>query len=580
MAYFGTLLAGAYALTLAPELWRRRPIDALLAVAAAPLGLLLAAPMVLPVAELAKLGPRGAGVDYRFATSWKWPDRWGFALFLLPRAFGGGWIRDEMNLWEATGYLGILPLALALAAPLRRRGTWLFLVAGVAGVWLSFGEDSWLGLHRALFHALPGYGAFRNPTRSLMVTSFASALLAAEALAALRRPGGRRPALWAGAALAAIGALAPVLPRLPGFSLDRQAGVEGAAVAASLALGGVGWLALRAAALRRPAWAGAWALAAVALCGSDLYRAFGGWNEVAPAATEATPPLADLAPLVPPAPGSRRVGVVARWGRTANATLRLGWEGVTGYGPTQIQRVRSLLEATQDDRVVPPSEVGSDVNFPRPRPTSPLWPLFAAPLVVSDAPLPLPELATLRPEWDLPTRAYAAPALPRVFWTGDWEVHQDSDLAEPMLRAARGELAVLAEALPGLPAPPAGAPASPVPAAALRLGPGSLDAAVDAPADGAVVILDPWFPGWAAEIDGAPAPIARADFAFMAVAVKAGHHQLRLRYRDRQVERGAWIAGATLIALGAALAWRRRRAISPAATTIREGSQRCASSTP
>jgi len=69
MAYLGTLVAGAHALGLAPALWRRRPADALLALAAAPLGLLLAGPVVLPALELARHGPRGGGVAYAFATS-------------------------------------------------------------------------------------------------------------------------------------------------------------------------------------------------------------------------------------------------------------------------------------------------------------------------------------------------------------------------------------------------------------------------------------------------------------------------------------------------------------------------------
>jgi hypothetical protein len=554
MAYFGTLVAGAYALSMAPELWARRRLDALLALAAAPLGLLLAGPMALPAAELARLGPRGAGVDYRFATSWKWLDRWGLALLLLPRAYGGRWQVDEMNLWEATGYLGILPLALAAAAPFRRRGAWLFLLLAVAGIWLSFGEDAWLGLHRLLFRLLPGYGSFRNPTRALMVTSFASALLAAEALGALRRPGGRRRALRAGAALAAIGAGAMAIPRLAGFPLDRTAGAAGALAAAALALAGLGWLALRAPALEGRA-AGAWALAATALGAGDLYLAFGGWNDTGPAAAEVAP-LGDLERLLPPPPGPRRVAIVARWGRMANAALRRGFEGATGYGPTSIARVQALLEATGDDRVVPPAPVTGDRNFPKARPSSALWPLLATPVVVSDSPLALPRLAALEPEWDLPTAAYAAPALPRVFWTHSFEVRGDEALAEPMLRAARGEVAVLSEPIPALPG--SGAASPPEPASEVRLARDSLQAIVEAPADGLAVILDPWFPGWRATVDGVPAPLVRADFAFMAVPVKAGRHRIDLRYRNDQVARGTWLAAGTLAALLLLLGWRRR----------------------
>ncbi|HYS83032.1 MAG TPA: YfhO family protein, partial [Anaeromyxobacteraceae bacterium] len=567
MAYFGTLVAGAYALTLAPTLGRRRPADALLALVAAPLGLLLAAPVVLPVLELAGLGPRGAGVGYAFATSWKWPDRFGLALFLVPNAFGGRWYIPDMNLWEATGYLGILPLGLAAAAPLRRRGLWLFLALGVVGVWLSFGEDAWLGLHRALYRFLPGYGAFRNPTRSLMVTSLASAVLAAEGLAALRAPDSRgRRWLGAGLVLAAVVALTPNLIRLPGFSLDPAAAREGARTTVVLALLGLAWLAAGRTLLAAHRWSGPWVGVALLLCAADLYLAFGDMNPVGPAAEERAA-LADLTSLVPAAPAPRRVAVIAGWGRTANAPLRNGWEGVTGYGPTVIDRVRRLLEATRHDRLAPPGPIVADTNFPRPLPTSALWPLLAAPIVVADEPLALPVLGELQPEYDRATFAYSAPALPRVFWTGAWEVAGDEALRARLREAARGDRAVLAPG-PSLPLASSGAPAGPVAASDVRVVGGLLEATLTAPRDGVAVVLDPWFPGWQATLDGTAVPLARADYAFMAVAMPAGRHRLRLEYHPTQLGRGIALAAGTMVALLAALAWRRRR-MNPRPTRAR-----------
>jgi hypothetical protein len=562
MAYFGALVAGAHALGLAPALWRRRPADALLALAAAPLGLLLAGPVILPVLELAGLGPRGAGVDYAFATSWRWPSAWGLALLVLPRSFGGSWRLEHMNLWEATGYLGILPVALAAAAPLRRRLLWLHLALAIVGVWLCFGAQAWLGLHRLLYDLLPGYGSFRNPTRSLMVTAFSTALLAAEGLDALRAQAGagwRGRALRAGLVLGALALAAQVLPTAAGFPLDRERAVETAPVAVGLALAGLVWLALGSARPRLRG-AGTWALAAVAIAGADLWLAFGDWNLVGPADGE-PPALADLAHLAPAAPAPRRVAVVAKWGRTANAPLRLGLENATGYSPVVIQRVRSLLEATVDDRVVPPSPVTKDTNFPRPRPGSALWPLLAAPIVISDRAQPLPVLATGEREWEDPLVAHAAPALPRVFWAGRWEARGDDELVEPMLRAARGDVVIVAEEEAGRLAGTATGTATgtgPVAATEIRLGGSRLDAVVEAPSAGLAVILDPWFPGWTATVDGAPAPIVRADFAFMAVPVPPGRHALALTYRNAQVGRGAALSAATLALLVGALAWRRR----------------------
>jgi hypothetical protein len=286
-------------------------------------------------------------------------------------------------------------------------------------------------------------------------------------------------------------------------------------------------------------------------------------NPVGPAAEEG-PALTDLAPHVPAAPAPRRVAVIAGWGTTANAPLRNGWEGVTGYGPTVIDRVRRLLEGTQHDHLAPLAPIVADTNFPRPLPTSALWPLLAAPIVVADQLFTLPVLDELQPEYDRATFAYRAPALPRVFWTGAWSVASDEALGARLREAARGDRAVLA---PGtvLSLAGSGAPAGPVAASDVRALGGLLEATVTAPREGVAVVLDPWFPGWHATLDGAAVPLARADYAFMAVPVPAGRHQLRLEYHPTQLGRGIAVAAGTMVALLAALAWRRRslRAPSP-----------------
>jgi hypothetical protein len=596
MAYFGTLVAGAHAAALAPALWRRRPADAVLALAAAPLGLLLAAPIVLPVMELARLGPRGAGVAYEYATSWKWPDRWGLALFLLPRAYGGGWGGEEMNLWEATGYLGILPLGLVAAAPLRRRGLWVFAALGALGVWLSFGEDAWLGLHHAFYRLLPGYGSFRNPTRGLMVTLLASALLAAEGLSALRD---RRTGALARAsiALAAVIAIAPLCAHAPSFSLDRAAAAHGAVAAVVLALAGLAWLAaghhgglargrqaaegarsfaslrlcartslaVRAVGAARPLepgrasrWRAVWALAPLALCFADLRYHFGDANLVEPAAWHA-PVLAEAAALVPKAPAPRRVALLSRFaGRASDVPLRLGWENATGYGPSVIQRVRSLLEATARGRFELPHPVDADTNIPHPDPTSPLWPLFGTPLVFAEAPVAgLAPAAELRPEWEKPSHVYRAPALPRVFWVGSWTVVPDDAVGPELAAAALGERALLAPGSPVERLPLPGPPGPPVLAEAIRAVGDVTAATVVAPRAGLAVALEPWFPGWTAEVDGVAAPVLRADHAFMAVPVPRGRHAVRFTYRPTRLALGAAVGALTLAAWLAVLAWRR-----------------------
>ena len=155
-------------------------------------------------------------------------------------------------------------------------------------------------------------------------------------------------------------------------------------------------------------------------------------------------------------------------------------------------------------------------------------------------------------------------ALPRVFWTGSWEVAPDAGVTGPLLRAAAGDRAVLPEPPPGL--PPPGPPEGPVAAEGIRVDGPSLQATVVAPRDGLVVILDPFYPGWTATVDGKPAPILRADFAFQAVPVPAGTHELRLTYRNRWVSMGAAVSLGTLALLVGAL-WMRSRRLRRAPAT-------------
>ena len=551
MAHFGCIVAGLYALRVAIDLWPTRRADAAWAVAAVPVGFLLAAVMVLPTLELSRMGPRSVVVDYSFVTSWRWPDAWGLVLYVLPHAYGDG--RWGLNLWEASGYVGIPALALVVAAPARRRGVILLAVLALLGPWLALGEEAPLRLHWLLYEVLPGYGSFRVPTRGLVVTAFAVALLAAEGLEALRRDPTHGRLLRSLGVLAAVAALALLLPRLPGFPFDPASTRKTAWFTLMIAGLGAAWLAAVWRGLRG-ALAGA---AMVALAFYDPWYLFSRFNEVSIATTE-RPGLDDFAPFVPVAPAPRRVGVVAKWGASINAPLRNGWEGTMGYGPMSISRVRELLEATRRDEVVRLGAMDGDATFPSANPTSALWPLLATPIVISDHAQPgLTRFFVGKREWENRMVGYHAPALPRVFWTGSWEVAPDAEVTAPLLRAAVGDVAVLAEAPAGL--PPPGPPEGPVAAGNVRVDGPVLEATVVAPRDGLVVVLDPFYPGWTATLDGRPAPILRADFAFQAVPIPAGTHELRLVYRNRWVKLGAAVSAGTLAALVAALAIRSRR---------------------
>ncbi len=65
---------------------------------------------------------------------------------------------------------------------------------------------------------------------------------------------------------------------------------------------------------------------------------------------------------------------------------------------------------------------------------------------------------------------------------------------------------------------------------------------------------DAWYPDWHATIDGKPTPIYRADYAFRAVAVPAGQHEITFTYYDPKYVEGRTISLVTnalaLIGLG------------------------------
>jgi hypothetical protein len=80
---------------------------------------------------------------------------------------------------------------------------------------------------------------------------------------------------------------------------------------------------------------------------------------------------------------------------------------------------------------------------------------------------------------------------------------------------------------------------------------------------GWLVVLDSWATGWNARVNGREAPIERADFAFRAVPIPAGHSEVRMHYMTPGLRAGIAISTAAAVAALALLLvplLRRRRA--------------------
>jgi hypothetical protein len=80
---------------------------------------------------------------------------------------------------------------------------------------------------------------------------------------------------------------------------------------------------------------------------------------------------------------------------------------------------------------------------------------------------------------------------------------------------------------------------------------------IDSSTGGTFVLVEQFFPGWQARIDGAPVLVQRADGTFQSAVVPAGQHTLEFRYAPSSVRIGAIVSVAAIVAVLWA-AWPRR----------------------
>jgi hypothetical protein len=111
------------------------------------------------------------------------------------------------------------------------------------------------------------------------------------------------------------------------------------------------------------------------------------------------------------------------------------------------------------------------------------------------------------------------------------------------------------------PPPPAGFRAPGVPASATFAEDGLDRVVVHAalPADGYLALFDTYNPDWKVDVDGAAAPLMRADGLFRAVHLTSGRHVVTFTYRPRALYAGAAISALTALVLAAGLVFDRRR---------------------
>jgi len=490
-------------------------------------------------------------------------------------------------------YLGAPALVLVAAAWVPVRAEWrrrLTLLA-LAAFLLALGRHT--PLYAAATSLVPPLRITRYPIKFAVLSAFGWALLAATGVEAWRRRSESENGRWTrrvvvpGALVAlALGAAAVAAARASLSTVESLLlAPDPAAAAAAVflpAARALGWAAgLLAVALilgvvkARPAWAGAAALAV-----ADLLWAHSGLNPSAPSSfygyrpeilrSRAVEPgmrvcAWDYVPMpgrtprrtmagafmdVPPGPAQALAGALglqtylyppisARWAVYGSFDRDL-----LGLTSRAVSDLRALFVAADDTPALAPVlRLGAvDVAIT----LHDIGPPFVPAGTFADAPR------------RLATRAFRVPSpLPRIFVVTRAVERPGSDFG-PFVRGELDPASTII--LDSGPLPPGSDEGN---ASSARLEglverPDQLHASVETDRPAWLVWVNAHDPGWRASVDGAAAPLLRANHAFMAVAVPPGRHVLDLRYRPPAV--GFGLAGSLAgLVTGLTLALRRPR---------------------
>ncbi len=516
---------------------RQRGSAALLALLPLALGVGLALGQILPTLELAAHSGRVShGVEGAFSTAFPLTH---LVLYLIPNFFGnpvhynywGSFQNPAINYFETACYVGVLPLLLAARALLRWRepALWFFAGLSVLALLAAVGSPVYL----ALYHLAPGFKELAGLGRILCLAGFGLAGLAALGTDdLLRRTESAKP----GRPLLALAALAAGFVCVSLFIFQAPADNMGAdfqryllvqvVVFAVLVLASLLVIQLRTS-LTVSASTFSWL--AIALLLADLFGfgiRFNPYTDarIAYPETETTRWLQEHA-------GHQRVASLASDGMdwmAHNSPMIFGLRDIHGSDSLRVKR--------SFDLVSPPN--GDQSKYP-PMDSALLDRLGVRYLVTNQ---PVSDKWRLVHGTEAP--AYEnTQALARIYRTPSVGGVTDQE-AVAFLRS-QGPGVVLANPQTAREINRQTPPPSVLDDRPLRIrgdDPGTIIIEDDAHYQHLLVVMDSYYPGWRAWVDGKETPIYRVNYGFRGVVVPAGDRRVEMRYQPASYRVGLFLS--------------------------------------
>lgn len=589
------LASGAFALFLAfsgderSRLTREVALKRLgLALGAVVLGALIGAIQYLPVREYVDWSPRAGGKDYAHAVSYSLPTEELLNAF-VPQFSGileKYWGRNSIHLHSE--YPGVVVLVLAaagmFAASARRGFRWFWMGTFVVSLLWALGGST--PFYRAIYAIVPGTKFFRAPSTIMYVTMFSIAVLAGlgtervlGAAASIRR---RFLLGWA-IGIVALGLLfaaglpmtvagsvgAALAPSYPQYApdaiisslVDRARENQPNVLAGALRSIAFVLLALAViwAAARGRLSARSTAVALLALVGADLWsveRRY--WMFSPPAkAIYATDPAIEF---VRAAKEPGRVltldlqQIAARRDPAFHdALMTHGIRLVTGYHGNELGRYQQLI-GRGESGLNPQFWRHENVHYLYTTLADTLMPQLGAQLRWIGVPTKI--LGPVKNAGGSAIYLYRVQGNNPAAWVASAMVKGTDEQAlatvlDPRFEPDRAAIIDTAATLQVAPLTTAPSPAG-VAVSVTRYEAGRIDVRLDtpAPAGAALVVSENFFPGWSASADGRNAPVTRANYNLIGVALPTGAREVQLRYVDPAYRTGKTV---TLIALALSL---------------------------